>query len=108
MIVTSWIVISMLKDLRAEFFLWKSVEFNVLGSLDLSMYFFRAFFVDLLTNPIMIFFLLTLVVFVGYMVYAKTKVKEHANIKLSIFFFLAFFIPLCILVGCSNDLCCLK
>ncbi len=91
MILTSWIVIDTIRKLRSEIILWNSVNFNILGSVDLSIYILKTYFFRILTDPITLFLIFMIAVLLGYLFYAKRKVKRHANIKLSIFFFLVFF-----------------
>lgn len=91
MVLTSWITITTIGNIRSEYYLWKSVDFNILGSIDFSRYLFEAYIINLITSPIILFFILMVGILMGYLYYAKTKVKKHSNIKLSIFFFLIFF-----------------
>lgn len=91
MVLTSWIILTTLVNLQHEIALWNTVNFNILGSIDFSWYVLETYLFSIVTSPIAIFFALTVLILISYLFYAKSKVKKHSNIKLSIFFFLAFF-----------------
>lgn len=91
MVLTLWITINTLANIRSDYYLWKSVDFNIFGGFNFSQYIFEVYLTKLFTNPIILFFILMVGILIAYLFYAKTKVKNHSNIKLSIFFFLGFY-----------------
>lgn len=94
LIIPSWTLITTLSKLRGEIALWQSINFNILSTVDFQWYALETIFFSIISEPLTIFFSTTVILLVCYLHYGKSKVKEHSNIKLSIFFFLAFFLML--------------
>jgi len=89
--LTAYLVVNTLIELKRELILLDSVNFDVFHNFDFSRYILERYLFLFFSNPFYLFFVVFILVLLGYMVFAKTKVKEHANIRLSIFFFIFLF-----------------
>ncbi|MEK6860290.1 MAG: glycosyltransferase [Nanoarchaeota archaeon] len=90
-ILTSYVVVYSLLDLRKELLLLDSINFNFADNFQLNKFVFERFFFNLFSTPISYFFIIFVLVLIGYMVFAKRFIKEHAEIRLSIIFFIIFY-----------------
>jgi len=90
-ILTGYLIVHGLIELKAEILLWESINFNVLNNLEFSRFVFERYFFLIFSNPIFLIAFVFLGILAGYMIYAKKHVKEHANIKLSLIWFILFY-----------------
>ncbi len=90
-ILTSYVVINSLFKIKKEILLWKSINFHFMNSFELNKYIFSKYFFILMSNPITIFFIILVLLLLGYMFFAKTKIKQYTNIRISLILFLLFF-----------------
>jgi cellulose synthase/poly-beta-1,6-N-acetylglucosamine synthase-like glycosyltransferase len=90
-VLTGYLIIYNLIKLRAELLLWKSVNFNVLSSMEFNKLVIERYFFLIFSNPIFLLLIVFLGILAFYMVYAKKYVKKHSNIKLSLIWFVLFY-----------------
>jgi len=86
-ILTSYLLVNTIIQVKKEILLLKSINFDFASIFELNKFAIERFFFILFSNPVTSFFLLFIFILGGYMIFSKTKVKEHSNIKLSIFLF---------------------
>jgi len=89
--LTSYILITSLLELKKDFILFKSINFNFSTILELNKFVFERYFFILFSKPITPFLIFFILILCGYMVFAKKRVKKYSEIKISIFFFLFFY-----------------
>jgi cellulose synthase/poly-beta-1,6-N-acetylglucosamine synthase-like glycosyltransferase len=89
--LTLYLAIKAMLDLRKELMLLDSINFDFLNSIEFSRYAFERFWFSIISDPMMLFFILFGLIIAGYMIFAKSKVKEHAGVKLSVPLFLVFY-----------------
>lgn len=90
-ILTFYMFINALIRLRKELVLLDSVNFDILNTIEFNKFVLERYVFFIFSNPIWIFSLIFIGVLLGYMVYAKTKVKKYTNIKFSLIFFIIFY-----------------
>ncbi|MFW5846566.1 MAG: glycosyltransferase [Nanoarchaeota archaeon] len=90
-ILTLIIAIRSIIDTKKQFNFLQSVNFNIFSTIEFSKYAIESFIINFFTDPIMLFFILFILMTWGYMIFAKRKVKEHSNIRLSLPLFLALY-----------------
>jgi len=90
-ILTLNITLRSLLDLKKELMLLDSINFNFLSTYDFSKYAIERFLFNFLSDPIMLFLVLFTFILLGYMVFAKTKVKKHSAVKFSLPLFIMFY-----------------
>ena len=93
-ILTIYMFISSFIRLRKELILLDSVNFEILNTFEFNKFVLERYVFFVFSNPIWVFSLIFIGILLGYMVYAKTKLKKYSNIRLSIIFFIIFFSPL--------------
>lgn len=90
-ILTSHLIISSISDLKKELILLNSINFNFVDSFELNKFVFERFFFNISSSPVSYFFIIFILILIGYMFFAKKVIKEHAEIRLSIVFFIIFY-----------------
>lgn len=90
-ILTSYAFVASILDLRKELILLNSINYSFINNFEFNKFALERFFFNLFSNPISYFFIIFILILFGYMFFAKTVVKEHAQIRLSIIFFIAFY-----------------
>jgi len=90
-ILTFYMISNALIQIRKELILLESVNFNVLDSFEFNAFVLERFLFFIFSSPIWIFTLIFVGILIAYMVYAKTKIREHTNVKLSLIFYLVFY-----------------
>jgi cellulose synthase/poly-beta-1,6-N-acetylglucosamine synthase-like glycosyltransferase len=91
MIVTSYTFIKLVQSIKAEFVLLHSINFNFLSVAEFSRYSFGRGIYSFFSEPLSLFTVLFLLIMIGYMLFAKRKVKEHSNIFLGFPLFMLFY-----------------
>jgi hypothetical protein len=91
LLLTLYFIIRAFIDARHNFLLWRSINFDFLSRLDFGKFSIDMFFFNLFSEPISLFVIVFLALSLGYMAYAKTKIKEHTNIALSFPLFIIFY-----------------
>lgn len=91
MVLTSYLAILSLLDLKKELMLISSINFDFSNFFTFNKYIFERFFFILFSNPVILFLILFMVILGGYMLFAKSKVKRYSNVKASLIFFLMFY-----------------
>ena len=89
--MTVYLSIISLIRLQKELSLFESINFNFSNLFDVNKFVFERFFFVFFSNPVSIFLVLFMLLLIGYMFFAKKRVQKYSNVKLSIFFFLAFY-----------------
>lgn len=84
-------IINILFDLHKEVLLWKSVNFNILQNFEFNKFILERYAFSIISNPLFTFFLLFAGVLLGYMIFAKRKIKENTDIKISMILFSIFY-----------------
>jgi poly-beta-1,6-N-acetyl-D-glucosamine synthase len=90
-ILTIYLTINTMLDIKKELSLLKSINFNILDSFQFNSFVVERFLFDIFSQPMFIFSFIFLGILLGYMVFAKRKIRENADIKISIFLFFFFY-----------------
>jgi len=90
-ILTTWMFIDTLINVRKELMLFKSINFNFSNFFKTNQFVFERFFFNIFSNPIFIFLILFTLILLAYMFFAKSKVVKYSNIKLSLPLFMILF-----------------
>ena len=87
-ILTFYVTIISLSEINKELNHLQSINFNFANNFELNKFVFERFFFNIFSSPIAYFFIIFIFVLLGYMFFAKKVIKEHSEIRLSIFFFI--------------------
>jgi len=87
-ILTIYTLINSLIRLRKELALLESINFNILNNFEFNTFVLERYLFFIFSNPIWIFSFIFIGVLIGYMIFAKSKIKKHSNIKFSLIFFI--------------------
>lgn len=79
-ILTLFIVFSTLSDLRRELLYLQSVHFSFPGIFNINLFAFERFFYYFFSNPASIIFIVFLGIVIGYLVFAKKRVKKYTDV----------------------------
>ena len=90
-IITSYLVINSLFNLKKQLLLLNSVNFDFSNIFEFNKYAIERIFFTLISSPVVYFFVVFTLILIFYMLFAKKYVKEHSRIKLSIIFFILFY-----------------
>jgi len=90
-LLTSYLVINAFFEIKKDLALLESVNFDFLSSFDFNKYLVERYVFLIFSDPVFLFLFLFIFILLGYMFFAKKRVKEHSNIKLSIFFFIGIY-----------------
>ncbi len=90
-LLTSYMIISSLLNLKKEIVLLNSINFDFSDSFELNRFIIERFIFRIVTSPIIYFFVIFMLILIAYMFFAKKYVHEHASVRLSIIFFIAFY-----------------
>lgn len=90
-ILTTYYAVKSIIDVRRELLLLQSINFDFLSMFEFTKYTFSSFLFNFFSYPITIFMVVFIIITLGYMYYAKSKVKEHSNVKLSLPIFLVLY-----------------
>lgn len=85
-----YIMVQTLIQIKKELFLMQGINFS-LNYLELNWFMFERYFFMVLSKPMFLFAFLFISFLIGYMVFAKRKIKQYSSVRISIIFFLAFF-----------------
>jgi len=86
-LLTSYVVVNSLLEFKKELILLQSVHFDIFST-HINKFFIERYLFLMFSDPFVLFFIGFIMILVGYMLYAKTKVKKHSKIKLSIIYFI--------------------
>jgi biofilm PGA synthesis N-glycosyltransferase PgaC len=89
--LTMYAVIKGIFEIKKQWIYMNSINFDYLSTLTFSWAAVERAFYSTITNPIILFLLIFVSLSIGYLFYAKTKIKKHSNIFLSLPFFIAFY-----------------
>lgn len=89
--LTIFAVVKLVISIRKEWIYLSSINFNYLGTINFTWVSVERYFYSVITNPVIMFLTIFVLMSLGYLFYAKTKIKEHSNISLSLPFFIAFY-----------------
>ena len=84
-------VVKLIISIRKEWIYLSSIDFNYLSTINFTWISVERYFYSVITNPVIMFLTIFVLMSLGYLFYAKTKIKEHSNISLSLPFFIAFY-----------------
>jgi cellulose synthase/poly-beta-1,6-N-acetylglucosamine synthase-like glycosyltransferase len=90
-ILTAYLAVNSLIKLKKELILWRSINFNVLDTLQFNSFVFERYLFLLFSTPVTVFAILFILILLGYMIFAKKYVKEYSNIKLSLVPYILFY-----------------
>lgn len=91
LILSFHFIIRTLLDFRKHLALLDSINFNILSTAEFTKYTFKAFWFDFFSDPMSLFVIVFIIMTLGYMFFAKSKVKKYTNIALSLPLFLLFY-----------------
>jgi cellulose synthase/poly-beta-1,6-N-acetylglucosamine synthase-like glycosyltransferase len=91
LIVSSYLIIKALLDFKREIIMLKSINFNILSLLEFNKYSFERFIFSGLSNPLTLFTIIVIGITLGYMFFAKKRVKNYSNIAIGFPFFMLFY-----------------
>lgn len=89
--MTIYIAIKAIFDIWKEILLFRSINFDISNFFDFNKYVFERFFFTIFSNPIFVMSILFIGILLGYMFFAKSKVKRDSAIKFSLIVFLALY-----------------
>jgi cellulose synthase/poly-beta-1,6-N-acetylglucosamine synthase-like glycosyltransferase len=92
--LTVYGVVKIIHSIVDQFGLLSAINFDIWTSLKLTGYSIQNALLELFTNPIILFLLLFVFFAFVYLRFAKTKVKEHSNVMLSLPLFFIFYATL--------------
>lgn len=81
-------VMDTLMTIKDEIILWQGVNFDFMSTINFNKYLLERYIFLLFSNPVMIFSSILLIIFLGYMYFAKRNLTDYQDIKFSLFFFL--------------------
>ncbi len=91
MIITSYTFIKTVFNIGNELVMLRSINFNFINYFEFSKYFIEKIVFSMFSSTIFLISLMFIAILVAYMIFAKTKVKEHSAIKISLALFLIFY-----------------
>ncbi len=89
--LTSVAVVRALINLRKELLMLNSINFNFLSLIDFNKYSVGLFLFSFFSSPITILAIVFVIIVIGYLYFAKSKVKEHSQIAISLPLFLVLY-----------------
>ena len=89
--VTSYLAVNILRNIQEELVFLSSINFDFSGTLNLSFYALERFFFLILTNPVIIFIGIFLIILRVYLIYASKKQGKIPGIEANLYLFLIFF-----------------
>jgi len=94
LILTPYMLIKSILNLKDEFEYLQSINFQVFNSWEFSTTFIERYILTLVSDPKIFFLVIFFTSLALYMIFAKAKLKESLNIKLSLIFFILFYTTL--------------
>lgn len=90
-LLTSYAVTDSVLKLKSRLVLWESINFSFMNFFEFNFRLIESYLFILFSDPISLLLIIFIGLLLGYMFFAKSKVKQHTDIKLSLIFFLLFF-----------------
>lgn len=84
-------IIKSITDLQREIGLLSAINFDVISIVDFNKYVVSKFLFVFFSDPLTIFFIILSVFLIGFLFFAKSKIREHSDFGFSLILFLAFF-----------------
>ena len=92
--LTVYAAIKLIESVWHQFNLLNTINFDLWTTMKLTGFSIEAAFFELISNPVVLFLLLFIFFAFVYLIFAKTKVKEHSNVALSLPLFFLFYATL--------------
>ena len=89
--LTFFAVLKLVLDLKKDWIYLSSINFNYFNTLNFSWISMERYVYEVITNPVILFLIIFVLMSIGYLFFAKTKIKKHSNIALSLPFFVMFY-----------------
>ncbi|MFA6022853.1 MAG: glycosyltransferase [Candidatus Pacearchaeota archaeon] len=89
--LTPYVLIKSMINMGRQFNYWQSINYQITSSSNFYLFSLSKYFWTTITDPKIFFLTVTLLVFVGYLLFARIKLKEALNVKLSFVFFMVFY-----------------
>ena len=87
-VLTSYLAYSILIKVKEELEILRSLNFDITGLATVDKFLVERYFYLLFSNPLFLTFLAFFAIMVIYMMFAKKRVKKHANVSLNLFLFI--------------------
>lgn len=89
--LTIFAVVKLIISIKKEWIYLSSINFDYFSTINFTWVSVERYIYSTITNPVVLFLTIFVLMSLGYLFYAKTKIKEHSNIALSLPFFIAFY-----------------
>lgn len=89
--LTMYAVVRAVIEIKKQLIFMNSINFDYFNTLRFSWTNIERFFYETITNPVILFLIVFVALSIGYLFYAKKKIKKDSHISLSLPFFVAFY-----------------
>jgi cellulose synthase/poly-beta-1,6-N-acetylglucosamine synthase-like glycosyltransferase len=90
-ILTMYAVVSAVIDVKKQYVYLQSINFDFMSTLSFTKSTFERYIFESLSNPVVLFLIFFILLSLGYLLFAKTKIKEHSNIAIGLPLFMIFY-----------------
>lgn len=91
LVLTPYAIIRSLIEFSREFQYYKSINFDFFNSMQFKTEFLHNYFITIISDPKTFFLIIFLAILLGYILFAKSKLKKNLNIELSLILFILFY-----------------